>query len=54
MVGDRLDADLVGADAAGIDCAIVLSGVSSREQAQDASEPAPVTIAENLRELVLG
>jgi len=54
MVGDRLDADLAGAAAAGIDCAIVLSGVSSREQAQDASEPAPVTIAENLRELVLG
>jgi len=54
MVGDRLDADLVGADAAGIDCAIVLSGVSSREQAQDASKPAPVMIAENLRELVLG
>jgi glycerol-1-phosphatase len=54
MVGDRLDADLAGASAAGVDCAIVLTGVSTRAQAQAASEPAPVTIAENLEELVLG
>jgi glycerol-1-phosphatase len=54
MVGDRLDADLAGAAAAGIDCAIVLTGVSSRAEAQDASAPAPVAIAEDLRELVLG
>jgi glycerol-1-phosphatase len=54
MVGDRLDADLAGAAAAGIDCAIVLTGVSTRAQAQGASAPAPVAIAEDLRELVLG
>jgi glycerol 3-phosphatase-2 len=53
MIGDRLDADLAGATAAGIDCAIVLTGVSTRTEAQDAS-PAPVAIAEDLRELVLG
>jgi glycerol-1-phosphatase len=54
MVGDRLDADLAGAAAAGIDCAIVLTGVSTRAEAQDASAPSPVAIAEDLRELVLG
>jgi glycerol-1-phosphatase len=54
MVGDRLDADLAGAAAAGIDCAIVLTGVSTRAEAQRASAPAPVAIAEDLRELVLG
>jgi glycerol 3-phosphatase-2 len=54
MVGDRLDADLAGATAAGIDCAIVLTGASTRAAAQDASAPAPVAIATDLRELVLG
>jgi glycerol-1-phosphatase len=53
MIGDRLDADLAGAAAAGIDCAIVLTGVSTREEARDAT-PEPVAIAEDLRELVLG
>ena len=54
MIGDRLDADLAGAAAAGIDCAIVLTGVSTRAEAHAASSPAPVAIAEDLRELVLG
>jgi len=53
MVGDRLDSDLAGAAAAGIDGAIVLSGVTTLEQAQNAYEPGPVGIAANLRALVL-
>ncbi len=52
MVGDRLDSDLAGAAAAGLDGAIVLTGVSTREQAEAATDPAPVAIAENLHALV--
>lgn len=52
VIGDRLDADLAAATAAGLDCAIVLSGVTSREEA-DAADPAPVAIAETLSELVI-
>ena len=36
MIGDRLDSDLAGAAAAGIDGAIVLTGVTTREQAEAA------------------
>jgi HAD superfamily hydrolase (TIGR01450 family) len=53
VVGDRVDADLGGAQAAGLDGAIVLTGSSTREQAQ-AAEPPPVAVAENLGDLVLG
>jgi HAD superfamily hydrolase (TIGR01450 family) len=52
VVGDRLDSDLGGAAAAGLDGAIVLTGVTSRAEAQAASEPAPVAVAEDLRALV--
>jgi glycerol 3-phosphatase-2 len=54
MVGDRLDADLAGAAAAGLDGAIVLTGVTTREQAQAATDPAPVAIADSLYALVTG
>jgi HAD superfamily hydrolase (TIGR01450 family) len=54
MVGDRIDADLGGAHAAGIDAAIVLTGVTDRAAAEAAKEPAPVAIAESLNSLVLG
>lgn len=54
VVGDRLDADLAGAAAAGLDGAIVLTGVTSREQAESAGDPAPVAIAADLHTLVLG
>ena len=53
MVGDRLDSDLLGAAAVGIDCAIVLTGVTGREQAEAAYDPAPVAIAEDLHSLVV-
>lgn len=54
MVGDRLDADLAGASAAGLDGAIVLTGVTSRPEAEVAQDPAPVAIAENLSALLVG
>ncbi len=54
MVGDRVDADLGAATAAGIDAAIVLTGASDRSVAEAADGPAPVAIADTLHELVLG
>ncbi len=53
VVGDRLDADLAGAAAAGLDAAIVLTGVTSDREARAASDPAPVAIAPDLHSLVL-
>jgi HAD superfamily hydrolase (TIGR01450 family) len=53
MVGDRVDADLGAAHAAGIDGAIVLTGASDRATAEAATEPSPVAIAERLATLVL-
>lgn len=54
MVGDRLDSDLGGAAAAGLDGAIVLTGVTTREQAEAAHDPAPVAISDSLYALVTG
>jgi glycerol 3-phosphatase-2 len=53
VIGDRLDSDLAGAAAAGLDAAVVLSGVTTREQAEAAASPAPVAIAKDLATLVL-
>jgi HAD superfamily hydrolase (TIGR01450 family) len=53
MVGDRVDADLGAAHAAGIDGAVVLTGASDRERAEAATDPSPVAIAERLATLVL-
>jgi len=52
MIGDRLDSDLGGAAAAGLDAAIVLTGVATRELAEAATDPAPVAIADTLHALV--
>jgi HAD superfamily hydrolase (TIGR01450 family) len=54
VIGDRLDADLGGARAAGLDGAIVLTGVTSRADAEAATDPAPVAIADDLSALLLG
>jgi HAD superfamily hydrolase (TIGR01450 family) len=54
VVGDRLDSDLAGAAAADLDCAIVLTGVTSRAAAEAATDPAPVAVAEDLHALLLG
>lgn len=53
MIGDRIEADLAGAAAAGIDGAIVLTGVATRAEAEAASDPAPVAIAATLHDLVI-
>jgi HAD superfamily hydrolase (TIGR01450 family) len=53
VVGDRLDSDLAGARAAGLDGAIVLTGGTTRDEAQ-AADPPPVAIADTLGDLVLG
>jgi HAD superfamily hydrolase (TIGR01450 family) len=52
MVGDRIESDLHGAQAAGLDAALVLTGVATREEAE-AAEPAPVAVAETLGELLV-
>lgn len=54
VIGDRLDSDLAGAAAAGLDGAIVLTGVTSRTEAQGARDPVPVAVASDLHSLVLG
>jgi HAD superfamily hydrolase (TIGR01450 family) len=53
VVGDHVVADLGGAAAAGLDAAIVLTGVTTSDQAQAATAPAPVAVAANLAALVL-
>jgi ribonucleotide monophosphatase NagD (HAD superfamily) len=54
VVGDRLDADLAGAAAAGLDGAIVLTGVATEAEARAATNPAPVAVAPDLHSLVVG
>jgi ribonucleotide monophosphatase NagD (HAD superfamily) len=54
VIGDRIDSDLSGAAAAGLDAAIVLTGVSTRSEAEAARDPEPVAIGEHLHELVVG
>ena len=51
IVGDRLETDIAGAQALGSPCALVLSGVTTREQAA-AWQPAPEMIAENLAAVI--
>jgi HAD superfamily hydrolase (TIGR01450 family) len=52
-VGDRLDVDVAGARHAGMDSALVLTGATSRAEAE-AADPRPTYIAESLARLVLG
>ena len=52
VVGDRLDADMAGARAAGLDGAIVLTGATSAAMA-GAADPAPAFVAGSLAELLL-
>jgi glycerol 3-phosphatase-2 len=53
VIGDRLDSDLAGAHAAGLDAAIVLTGATDREAAESAKDPRPVAVGETLASLVL-
>jgi HAD superfamily hydrolase (TIGR01450 family) len=52
VIGDRLDTDVAGARAAGIDGAIVLTGATTAAMAREA-DPAPVFIAPTLADLLL-
>jgi HAD superfamily hydrolase (TIGR01450 family) len=52
-VGDRLDVDVAGARRAGLDSALVLTGVATRADAADA-DPRPTHVAESLHALVVG
>jgi glycerol-1-phosphatase len=54
-VGDRLDTDVAAAVKAGVDAALVLSGGTTAEQAEEASakSPKPIAVAETLAALVL-
>jgi HAD superfamily hydrolase (TIGR01450 family) len=52
-VGDRLDIDVAGARRAGMDSALVLTGATTRIQA-DAADPRPTLVADSLATLVLG
>ncbi len=54
VIGDRVDSDLLGAAAAGLNGAIVLTGVSTREEAMAAEDPRPVAVAADLHSLLLG
>jgi HAD superfamily hydrolase (TIGR01450 family) len=54
-VGDRLDADIGAANAAGLDAALVLSGGMTADEVAAASDgPTPVATVADLRALVLG
>jgi glycerol 3-phosphatase-2 len=52
VIGDRLDADMAGARAAGLDGAVVLTGATSAAMAR-AADPVPAFIAGSLAELLL-
>jgi len=55
VVGDRLDADIAAAAKAGLDSALVLTGGTSRAEAEGVGDgdPKPTAIAASLAELVL-
>lgn len=53
VIGDRLDTDILGGNRAGYDTALVLTGINTRAQAQEApAELVPTMIVESLRELL--
>jgi HAD superfamily hydrolase (TIGR01450 family) len=51
-IGDRIEIDVLGAQRAGIDSALVLTGGVTRAEA-DAADPPPTLVAESLAALVL-
>ncbi len=52
VVGDRLDADVAAAARAGLDAALVLTGGSTRAEAEAEIEHEPLAVAASLSELV--
>lgn len=53
VVGDRLDTDITAAAAAKLDSVLVLSGGTSKEEAENWKEPRPRRVVKDLAELVL-
>jgi HAD superfamily hydrolase (TIGR01450 family) len=53
VVGDRLDSDVAAAAKAGLDAALVLTGGTTREEADAAEDPRPIAVADSLAKLVL-
>jgi len=53
VIGDRLETDIAGAQALGCRTGLVLSGVTTPEEAQ-AWTPLPDVVAKNIRELIEG
>jgi ribonucleotide monophosphatase NagD (HAD superfamily) len=51
MVGDRVSSDVEGGRRAGLETVLVLSGTTSRQQAE-AADPAPDHVVENLAALL--
>lgn len=54
VVGDRLDADVAAASKAGLDSVLVLTGGTTRAEAEAAKDPRPTHISESLGALVAG
>ena len=54
VVGDRLESDVEAAKRAGLDAALVLTGDTTAEDAQAATDPKPVAVADSLADLVSG
>src|SRR5436189_243703 len=54
VIGDRLDADIAAAEKARLDAALVLTGGTTREEADAAKKPRPVAVADDLASLVNG
>jgi ribonucleotide monophosphatase NagD (HAD superfamily) len=54
VIGDRLDADIAAAEKARLDSALVLTGGTSREEAEAAKKPKPLVVADSLAALVNG
>jgi HAD superfamily hydrolase (TIGR01450 family) len=52
-VGDKLEADVAAAKRVGLDAALVLTGGTTREEAEEAEDPVPDRIADSLGALVL-
>jgi HAD superfamily hydrolase (TIGR01450 family) len=51
--GDRLDIDVAGAQRAGLDAAVVLTGATSLREAERA-DPGPAVVADSIAELLCG
>jgi HAD superfamily hydrolase (TIGR01450 family) len=52
VVGDRLDSDIAAAAKAHLESALVLTGGTSREEADAAKDPRPTKVADSLADLV--